>query len=129
MLALSHVEVCPLAWLMTTNNESHWVVQFFTTFFPASCIACALLLYMTCLLHNSQWTHTVLLYAGAVWKTFTTNCNLYKKQPEHLQPTNASWWSFSHISKLSTSKLAPVPFYVAHYPLIDLEIIPRFFLV
>ena len=51
--------------------------------------------------------YLLLLYAGAVPKTFTINCNICTKQPERFQPTNASWWSFSHISKLSTSELAP----------------------
>ena len=35
-------------------------------------------------------------YAGAVSRTFTTNCNVCTKQPECFQLTNASWWSFSH---------------------------------
>ena len=106
------------------SNSSNIVVKCsFFWLFPASCISRSVALhdlfdFFT--IANALFTHNT----GAVWKTFTTNCNTCTKQPERFQPTNASWWSFSHI-KVIYFRTSPL----FNFILLSLEIIPRFLLV
>ena len=92
---------------MTWNNESIRVRQYFTNFYPASCIRRSVARHGDYFLHNSQCT----LYCSAIimlvqFRTLHNQLQHMYKAPERFQPTNASWWSFSHIYKLSTSEIA-----------------------
>ena len=93
---------------MTRNNESHWVGQFFTSIFSASCIRRSDALWLVYFLHNSQCTLLFCYYAGAVSKKLHNQLKrIYKAI--WTPPTNNFFLVIflTIISKLSTSELAP----------------------
>ena len=74
---------------------------------------------------------TVLLYAGGLVQFQKPSQPIATYVRSNLNASNRQipLGNLSHIiSKLSTTELAPFPFYPVHH-LIDLEIIPRFLLV
>ena len=113
---------------MTWYNESNRVGQFFTSFFPASCIRRSVALHGDYFLHNSQCT----LYCSAIimlvqFQKPSQQIATYVQSNLNASNRQMHLGDLSHISKLSTLEIAPLPFYPAY--LLDLEIIPRFLLM